>query len=86
MNQAILVNDDMHWNDNKGCVEFSAIFSGSIITCEISSQYLTEKGCIESSDSVQALEFCETISFDIEEDAQEAINDERQTDDNILFL
>ena len=86
MNQSILINDDMAWNNNKDCVEFSAICAGSIVICQLSKQYLIKKGLNIDSSPDDIIKYCELISFDIEEDTQQAIDDEQHIDEPILIL
>lgn len=86
MNQSILINDDMTWNTQIECVEFSAINVGAIVNCQITKQYLIKKGLNESFDPISIVEFCKLIDFEIEEDAHQAINDEQLTEDGVLIL
>lgn len=86
MNQSILINDDMTWNVDKDCIEFTAICAGAIVVCQLSKQYLIKKGMDITSNSDAVIKYCELISFDIEEDAQQGINDEQHIDENLLIL
>ena len=86
MNQSIIINDDMTWNAKTKCVEFSAINAGAIVNCQITKQYLINKGLGEEFDPLSITEFCKLIDFDIEEDAHQAINDEQLTSDGVLIL
>jgi len=86
MNQSILINDDMKWNAPLKCVEFSAINAGAIVKCQLTSQYLTNKGLERQLDESVIIAFCKLIEFDIEEDAHQAITDEQLTNDGVLVL
>jgi len=86
VNQAILINDDMAWNPDKECIQFSAICAGAIVNCQLSKQYLIKKGMETTNRSDEILKYCELISFDIEEDAQQAIDAELHLDQNVLIL
>ena len=85
MNQAILFNDDMSWSADKQHVGFSAQSGGGLIACFLTINYLKRLG-LTHDDERGIIEFCQMIQFDIEEDAQQAIEDERLTDDNQLWL
>lgn len=86
MNQAILFNDDLQWNEPKQQAEVSALYSGSIVQCFISISYLQRKGFTGKLSDNEINEFITLISFDIEEDAQQAIEDEMLTDEGIINL
>jgi len=86
MNQAILINDDIGWNSDRNCVEFSAICSGAIVVCQLSKQYLINKGLNIQSSPDEMIKYCDLISFDIEEDTQQAIDNEQHIDKSILIL
>lgn len=86
MNQSILINDDLAWNQSAGRVEFSAICAGSIVICQLSPQYLINKGLDRNTSPEHMIKFCETITFDIEDDAQQAIDDEQHIDESVLVL
>jgi len=86
MNQSILFNDDMKWNAQIRCVEFSAINAGAFVKCQLTHRYLANKGLKQILDEVVIIEFCKLIEFDIEEDAHQAIDDEQLSQDGVLIL
>lgn len=86
MNQAILFNDDLKWHHSSQKLTQSALYSGAIIQCIIHLSYLKSKGFDESADKKAVQDFCALISFDIEEDAQQAIEDELMSDEGIIEL
>lgn len=85
MNQSILFNDDFSWDSDNLNVRFTAQHNGAIITCLLSPSYLKAIGFNEGT-AKNAVAFCELMQFDIEEDAQQAINDERLDENNQLKL
>ena len=86
MNQSILINDDMTWNCKSQRIEFTALYSGAIIQCILTMEYLTNKGFDGEIQSRSINEFCNLISFDIEEDTQQAIEEEQLDDNGQIIL
>ena len=85
MNQSILFNDDLIWVPTKQHVYMTAQCSGAIVQCYISLEYLKRLG-LKSLQPEAIIEFCELCQFDIEEDAQHEIAEERLNEDNQLYL
>ncbi|NRA61916.1 MAG: DUF1488 family protein [Psychrobium sp.] len=85
MNQSILFNDDMSWSAEETQLSFSAQSGGAMIKCYLTMSYLQRIGLV-AVDEAAIIEFCQLMQFDIEEDAQQAIEDERLSDDNQLWL
>ena len=85
MNQSLIFNDDIHWHPQYQLVSFSAQYSGALITCYIKDSYLEKIGVTDVT-SAEKVNQCQLMQFDIEEDAQQAIDDERLNDDNELWL
>lgn len=86
MNQLILVNDDTAWSPLHQHVQFTAQYSGAIIKCALTLEYLRNKGFSGELQSEAIDAFCSMISFDIEEDTQQAIVDEQFEDNGCLLL
>ena len=83
MNQSILFNDDMSWSAKESLLSFSAQSGGAMIKCYLTMGYLQRIGLI-AVDEAAIIESCQLMQFDIEDDAQQAIEDERLSDDNQL--
>ncbi|WED26650.1 DUF1488 domain-containing protein [Vibrio sp. DW001] len=80
MNQSILFSDIQEWNDKREVVEFTAQQAGSLIKCTISRQRLTAmSGTIELHSDI-ILDVFSEYRFDIEEIAEDMIEDERFND------
>ncbi|MDP2560984.1 DUF1488 family protein [Psychrobium sp. 1_MG-2023] len=90
MNQAIIFNDDIHWCKDRQSIVLTAQYSGCLITCVLSSDYLTKfvslGTVIESLLPQQLVKLTSDNQFDVEEDAQIALEDERLSDNNELLL
>lgn len=86
MNQAILFNDDLQWHCASEQLTQSALYSGAIIQCVIHLSYLKNKGFDGDLNEKVIHDFCALISFDIEEDAQQAIEDELISDEGVIEL
>jgi len=84
MNQSILCNDDLAWDEATQQVRFTAQAAGAHITCYLALSYLKKAG-LSSSSAAEIVEFCESIQFDIEEDAQQAIADEHLEGDKLYL-
>lgn len=85
MNQSILCNDDFCWDDAVSQVRFTALVGGAVVTCYLSMSYLERAGFGEKT-SRAAVTYCEMIQFDIEEDAQKAIAEERLDESGAIYL
>ena len=85
MNQLILINDDITWNSEHQQVEFTALYCGATIQCILTMEYLTKRGFNGEIQSNSINEFCCLISFDIEEDAQQAIEEELDDDGQLTL-
>lgn len=85
MNQSVLFNDDIHWDECAQHVSFSAQCSGALVRCYLSASYLERIGINSRSNKEQVAQ-CQLMQFDIEEDAQSAIDDERLNEKNELWL
>jgi len=85
MNQGILFNDDIHWDEATQHISFSAQCGGALVRCYLSASYLKTLG-INSSHQQELVNQCKLAQFDIEDDAQQAIDDEHLNDKNELWL
>jgi len=85
MNQGILFNDDIHWDETAQQISFSAQYGGALVQCYLSATYLKTLA-INSSDQQDLVNQCQLAQFDIEDDAQQAIDDEHLNDKNQLWL
>lgn len=85
MNQSVLFNDDFHWDQPLQLVSFSAQSAGSLIKCFLTESYLEKIGAIGDNEQT-IIDLCQLMQFDIEEDAQQAIEDEHLNDKNELWL
>ena len=85
MNQNVLFNDDFHWDQPQQMVCFSAQSAGALIRCFLTQSYLDKIGA--AGDNEQTIvEQCLLMQFDIEDDAQQAIEDEHLNDKSELWL
>lgn len=76
MNQNILFSDDKEWDDSRQCVIFFAQQAGQLIPCTASLGLLSELDGNSVTSQQQALEAFSRVQFDLEEMAEEAIEDE----------
>ncbi|WP_086981805.1 DUF1488 family protein [Vibrio aphrogenes] len=76
MNQNILFTDQKHWDDSRQCVVFFAQQSGQLIACSASLSLLSQLDHQTLSSEKQALEAFQRVQFDLEELAEQAIEDE----------
>ncbi|WP_125718697.1 DUF1488 domain-containing protein [Pseudoalteromonas rubra] len=66
MNQQILINDDIHYDDTRQCLVFTAMVSGMLVSCVIETTLPNE----------QALAHFKAHQFDYEMQAEQLIEDE----------
>lgn len=86
MNQSILFPDIQYWDDIRQGVRFSAQQSGALIECGISKQGLeTLSGQVIVS-AQQAMQIFNAFRFDIEEMAEELIEDELFSDEGTIEI
>ncbi|WP_413285536.1 DUF1488 domain-containing protein [Vibrio sp. MA40-2] len=77
MNQAILFADIQDWNDELSIVEFYAQNAGTLIECSISKQKLAAISGVREINSSNAVNIFLQYRFDIEEIAEDMIEDEQ---------
>ncbi|MCF2911145.1 DUF1488 domain-containing protein [Pseudoalteromonas sp. DL2-H2.2] len=66
MNQQILINDDIHYDDTRQCLVFTAMASGMLVSCVIETTLSKE----------QALTHFKAHQFDYEMQAEQQIEEE----------
>jgi len=76
MNQSILFPNIQEWDKDKRVVEFPAQHGGALIGCSISIEKLKVLSGKSSLNDVDAMEVFSQYRFDIEEIAEEMIEDE----------
>lgn len=80
MNQSILFPDIQEWDESKQVVTFPAQCAGSLIECVITKDHLESLAKFPIGNAQTAIEvFCK-FRFDIEEQAEEMIEEERYND------
>jgi len=90
MNQAIIFSDNEQYNINSQQVEFQAQSQGILVSCVISFSYLQELNEITSEQLINiettALTLFESARFDIEDLAEEMINQHAFSEDGKVYL
>lgn len=76
MNQSILFPDIQSWDEDKQAVLFSAQQAGALIQCLVSKAELEKISTQTVSNEQQALEVFSAYRFDLEELAEELIEEE----------
>jgi len=80
MNQSILFPDIQDWDEAKEAVIFPAQCAGALIECTITKDYLESLAQCSLEDGHAVIDAFSKLRFDIEEQAQEMIEDERYND------
>ena len=90
MNQAILFSDNERYNSALQQVEFEAQCQGALITCVISVDNLfqlnDEKFKAQDTSETEILSLFESTRFDIEDIAEQMINDQAFNEDGKVYL
>ncbi|OEE77434.1 DUF1488 domain-containing protein [Vibrio genomosp. F6] len=76
MNQSILFADIQEWDQHKCVVTFPAQQAGALIECSISLEMIERLSGISIDGEQQALQVFSSIRFDVEELAEELIENE----------
>lgn len=76
MNQSILFPDIQEWNPELEAVVFPAQQSGALIECLVSMQELQKISGVDINSEEEALAAFADVRFDLEELAEELIEDE----------
>jgi len=85
MNQSILFNDDLIWCNDKKQASLTAQSAGLLVQVIVSKRYLQRLG-LDSVEPTAVIKFCQDMQFDIEDDAQRLIEEERLNENNQLHL
>ncbi|WP_137297727.1 DUF1488 domain-containing protein [Psychromonas sp. SP041] len=93
MNQAIIFSDNEQYNIHSQQVEFQAQSQGALMSCVISLSYLQKLNKITELTSEQcinvektALTLFDNVRFDIEDLAEEMINQQAFSEDGKVYL
>ncbi|CAH0524239.1 DUF1488 family protein [Vibrio hippocampi] len=86
MNQAILFSPQASWNNEREMVEFHAQQSGMLIECFISINKLKQLSSEPVINEDSAVVVFESLRFDIEELAEELIEDEEFSQDGKVII
>ncbi|PMH45374.1 transcriptional regulator [Vibrio sp. 10N.286.49.B3] len=86
MNQSILFPDAQEWDAETQQVIFPAQQAGALIQCAVSIQYLARVVGLEVETRQQALSAFEVLRFDLEELAEELIEDEAFAPDGKIII
>ncbi len=86
MNQSILFPDTQHWDEENKRVVFFAQQSGSLIECCISSDELEIISGYAIKNGEQALAVFDDCRFDMEELAEQLIEDELFNEDGKIVI
>lgn len=77
MNQSILFPDSERWNEEQQCIVFPAQQSGMLIECLVSLEKLSTISGQALRSGDEALQQFRALRFDLEELAEELIEDEQ---------
>ncbi|MBA5764118.1 DUF1488 domain-containing protein [Vibrio sp. 404] len=86
MNQSILFPDIQTWNEELNAVTFPAQQSGALIECVASVSYLSQLSEQAINGAQQALDVFEQNRFEIEEQAEQLIEDEEYNAQGMIEL
>lgn len=86
MNQSILFADIQTWDQQSGVVLFPAQQSGSLIECSISLEVIERLSGLSVEGEQQALQVFSNIRFDVEELAEELIENEEFNEKGAIEL
>ncbi|CAH6782796.1 Transcriptional regulator [Vibrio chagasii] len=86
MNQSILFPDIQDWDEESQSIIFQAQQSGALIECEVSIEELSLLSDKEIEGGVQALAIFAELRFDIEELAEELIEEEEYDSSNRIQI
>ncbi|HAS63857.1 MAG TPA: DUF1488 domain-containing protein [Vibrio sp.] len=86
MNQSILFPDIQTWNEELNAVTFPAQQAGALVECVASVSYLTQLSGQTINGTQQALEVFDQNRFEIEEQAEQLIEDEEYNAQGMIEL
>lgn len=84
MNQAILFPDRECWEAAKQCISFPALVGGFQVTCAVSAESLAQRFGGDAPE--QWLNSFREHRWDLEEEAEQAIHDQREDDQGWFWL
>lgn len=84
MNQAILFPDREEWDESRQCISFPALVSGFQMQCALSVESLVRR--FGSGTPAYWLESFRQHRWDLEEEAEEAIREQREDDQGWFWL
>ena len=86
MNQSILFNDDLAWHDEHQAVCFTALSSGALFHCIVTTSLLGRLSGKEADTPAGWVVLAEGSQFELEELAEALIEDDAADEDNIIRL
>lgn len=84
MNQAILFPDREEWDEEKQCIYFPALVGGFQVNCALSAESLVRR--FGGDTPFSWLESFRLHRWDLEEEAEQAINDQQEDDQGWIWL
>ena len=86
MNQSILFNDGLVWQETQQRLMFSAQMMGATVPCYISRHYLEQLAARPLLRPADLLQTFEALRFDIEELAEQKIEEQEFAEDGSIYL
>ena len=86
MNQSILFNDGVVWQETQQRLMFSAQIMGATVPCYISRHYLEQLAARPLLRPADLLQTFEALRFDIEELAEQKIEEQEFAEDGSIYL
>ena len=86
MNQSILFNDGVVWQETQQRLMFSAQMMGATVPCYISRHYLEQLAARPLLRPADLLQTFEALRFDIEELAEQKIEKQEFAEDGSIYL
>jgi hypothetical protein len=86
MNQSILFPDIQSWDESSQSIHFPAQQSGALIECYVTKQQLSKMIGLDIEDEQKAVEAFLALRFDLEEMAEELIEDEAFNEEGHIVI
>lgn len=86
MNQSIIFSDNEQYNKNLQQIEFKAQHQGTLINCIISVKDLCKINGQKTNERSELLALFETFRFDLEELAEQMINEQAFAQDGNIYI
>lgn len=86
MNQSILFPDIQSWDESSQSIHFPAQQSGALIECYVTKQKLSKMSGLDIEDEQEAVEAFLALRFDLEEMAEELIEDEAFNEEGHIVI